>query len=233
MLTVVKTLGSTPREVGTRMIVRHNGEFFGTIGGGQLEAMAIAESLQNIKEGNPKTVKFDLCHRTGQCCGGSVEILMEVLNGGPRLYVFGAGHVGQALARTLAGTSIDVHLIDEREAWIKSERLPEGVKTHQMPWQSFVAEAPWDGHKTMAVVMTPSHATDQDIVEDILGRPFAFLGMIGSQPKWARFQQNLIKKGVAPEKLEKVKCPVGLDIGGNAPQEIAISIAAQLLKIKD
>lgn len=231
-VTVTQCTGSTPREVGAKMLVLEDAKIFGTIGGGHLEEQAIKDAVALLAEGTSKTIRYPLGAKTGQCCGGTVDLLFEVLNRGPRLYLFGAGHVGQALCRTVVGTSFTVHVVDERKEWVFSDEIPREVVRHHCEWQDFVEEAPWDAANTYVAIMTHRHDTDQAIVEDLLrrGRPVRYLGLIGSRSKWARFEQRLKLRGVTDAALQSVRCPVGLPIGGKAPQEVAVSIAAELLK---
>jgi xanthine dehydrogenase accessory factor len=221
LVTLVGSLGSTPREIGARMLVRADGSFEGTIGGGHL-----------LSEVSPpaQVIKYPLGAKTGQCCGGVVELMFEALNAGPRLYLFGAGHVGQAVCRTLAGTPFQVHVIDEREDWVRSEAIPAGTIRHHCEWDEFAREAPWHRERTYVAVMTHRHDLDQAIIEDVVKRDARYIGLIGSRSKWARFRQRLGLKGVSDEALERVRCPIGLPIGGKAPQEVAISLASELLQ---
>lgn len=230
-VTVTQCTGSTPREPGAKMLVLANGEFFGTIGGGHLEELALADAKKCLEEGVSQSIRYPLGAKTGQCCGGAVELFFESINTGPRLYLFGAGHVGQAVCKTLAGTPFAVHVIDEREEWINSRELPAGVIRHNCEWDDFVKDAQWSADNTYVAVMTHRHDTDQDIVEALVDRPTKYLGLIGSNSKWERFKQRLTARGMSVERLERVRCPLGLDIGGKAPQEVAISLAAQLLKV--
>lgn len=226
--TVVKTVGSTPREIGAKMVILSEREFVGTVGGGQLELLVLAEAIKALGQKRTRLLHYDLCPRTGQCCGGQVEVLLEVVNVNAQLYIFGSGHVGLALARTMSGTSFEVTVIDDRAEWL-AQLSPE-TQRYQGSWQNFVSSgARWNQDESYVVIMTPSHAMDEELVEYFLDKPVAFLGLIGSRPKWARFQQNLKAKGFTD--FTKVQCPVGLDLGeSKAPQEIAISISAQLLK---
>ncbi len=239
MATIVKTIGSTPRKPGARMMIVSESEFVGTIGGGQLELLVLAESMRLLKFGGTKILCYDLCPRTGQCCGGKVEVFLEVLNDQPHLVIFGAGHVGQALAQTMAGTTFGVHLVDDREDWIHRNDHKNGtdplerIEKHQTSWHSFASEWNWDQERSYVVIMTPSHSMDEEIVEFFLKVPVAYLGLIGSRPKWAKFQQNLMNKGVERDLFQRVTSPIGLALGGgDAPKEIAISVAAQLLQIQ-
>ena len=229
MATVIRCEGSTPREPGARMFVLEDGTIRGTIGGGQLEARACADALAALASGEPRSVIYPLCSRTGQCCGGRVEMWFEPVNCGPSLYVFGAGHVGQAVARVLAGTPFRVAVVDEREEWLNAPGLPAGVRRFK-DWRACVEGVRWSAEQSYAVVMTHSHDLDLEIVRRLLDEETRYLGLIGSRTKWNRFQEKLRYLGVEEWEWEKVNCPIGLPIGGKSPQEVAISLSAQLLK---
>lgn len=234
LVTVTRCTGSTPRETGAKMLVLPSGKFQGTIGGGHLEELALRDAAKAIEQNLSQTIQYPLGAKTGQCCGGVVELLIEVMNAGPHLYLFGAGHVGQAVSQTLRGTPFTVHLIDEREEWVMSQALSEEVVRHHAEWDDFVDGANWDASKTYVAVMTHRHDLDQDIIEFMIGAKapdVRYVGLIGSRAKWERFKQRLTLKGLSEEQLARVKCPIGLDVGGKAPQEVAISVAGELLKI--
>lgn len=232
LVTVVRCQGSTPAAPGAKMIVLAQGQepsFFGTIGGGHLEQLALADAQACLASGEAKTFRYPLGATAGQCCGGVVETFVDVLHVGPRLYVFGAGHVAQALCRVLAGTPFAIHAVDEREDW--SGALPAEVRRHTTPWDVFAGESEWSAERTYVAIMTHRHDTDEAIVADVVKRPARYLGLIGSPTKWRRFRDRLESRGLAKEALDRVKCPIGLDVGGKSPQEVAISIAAELLGV--
>jgi xanthine dehydrogenase accessory factor len=229
LVTVVRSSGSTPRDLGARMLVFQDGRISGTIGGGNLEFQAIKDSLECLRSGDARVVQYPLGAKTGQCCGGVVDLMIEPLNTGPRLYLFGAGHVAQAICRTFAGTPFSVYLIDDRAEWLEAEGLPAETVRFRGDWDEFSDQARWDSDKTYAVVMTHRHDLDQEIIEGLLAKPCRYLGLIGSRAKWLRFRQRLVAKGIEEARLEKVVSPIGLKLGGKSPQEIAISVAAQLL----
>lgn len=157
-----------------------------------------------------------------------MELYMELVNNNPRLYLFGAGHIGQSLCRVLDGTPFRIHLIDEREEWINAPGIPGSVIRHQTRWNDFIENAVWCDKLTYVTVVTYSGTVDQQVLEEVLPHPARFVGMIGSKGKWAGVQKNLEGKGLD---LARVKCPVGHNNGGGSPQEIAISIASQLLAV--
>jgi len=226
--TVVETKGSVPRGAGAKIIVTRDA-FFGTVGGGQLEARVIEDAHAAMARAEDARVPYPLCFKTGQCCGGSVEVLFEVLGLGPELYIFGAGHVGQALARTLHGTPFAVHLVDARPEWLNHPELPKAVHRHGGDWRAFLAAARWSRTQTYAVVMTHEHSLDEEIVAELVVQPARYLGLIGSDTKWQRFVQRLRARGLEQDLIDRVVCPVGAPSGGKAPQEIAINLAADLL----
>ncbi|MBI4404307.1 MAG: xanthine dehydrogenase accessory protein XdhC [Deltaproteobacteria bacterium] len=230
LVTIVRCVGSTPRDLGTRMIVRADGGILGTIGGGNLEQMVIRDALDCIQKGITHVVRYPLACRTKQCCGGSVEVLMEAMNIHPVLYIFGAGHVGSRLAEIMLGTPFEVHLIDERKDWLRSQTLPTEIITHTGTLAENEKKILWDKQRTFIVVMTHDHQLDEQIIESIFAHKTAYIGLIGSESKWATFEERLSERGTPAEKLKNVRCPVGLDIGGKSPSEIAISIAAELIK---
>jgi xanthine dehydrogenase accessory factor len=231
LVTVVRCAGSTPAAPGAKMVVLGDGAFFGTIGGGHLEQIAIGDARACLAAGESKMFRYPLGATAGQCCGGVVETFVEVLDAGPHLYLFGAGHVGQAVCRVLAGTPFVVHAIDERDEWLGAEGLPGEVRRHAVAWDAFVAGAVWSAERTYVAIMTHRHDTDEAIVGDVVRRPARYLGLIGSETKWRRFRERLEARGVPREALDRVKCPIGLDVGGKSPQEVAVSIAAELLSV--
>ncbi|MBI3558233.1 MAG: xanthine dehydrogenase accessory protein XdhC [Deltaproteobacteria bacterium] len=231
IVTVTQCTGSAPRDAGAKMLVLENGKFYGSIGGGHLEDIALKDAVQSIEGGKTRTIRYPLGAKTGQCCAGVVELLFEVVNTGPQLYVFGAGHVGRAVCRTFAGTPFGVHVIDERKEWIESELLPEEVVRHRCEWDDFIEEASWDSERTFVAVMTHRHDVDQAIIEAVIKRPAKYIGLIGSTSKWTRFQQRMTAKGIGDAGLARVHCPLGVDTGGKAPQEVAISLAAEALQV--
>jgi len=227
LVTVVRCTGSTPAAPGAKMVVLSDGTFVGTVGGGHLEQLVIRDAVACLAAGEGKTFRYPLGAAAGQCCGGVVETFVDVLGTGPQLYLFGAGHVAQALCRVLAGTPFVVHAVDERDDWMGV--LPDGVRRHAVPWDVFAREAAWSAERTYVAIMTHRHDVDEAIVADVVARPARYLGLIGSTTKWRRFRDRLEARGVAPAALDRVRCPIGLDIGGKTPAEVAVSIAAELL----
>ncbi len=230
LVTVIRTNGSAPRESGAKMIVLADGRIHGTIGGGQMEHQAIRDAVSCLEKGTGGSFEYPLTVTTGQCCGGSMELLMEVLNLNPQLYIYGAGHVGQALCRVLSNTAFVTHLVDARPEWIDSPEVPDHVVRHSCSWDAFNESALWNTERVYAAIMTPDHAEDFEILADLLKRPLRYVGLIGSDAKWLQFQRSLREMGFEPAQLNSVHCPIGTPNTGKAPAEIAISVAAEILR---
>ena len=230
LVSVCQVGGSAPREVGAKMLVFADGTFEGTIGGGNLEHLAIDDAQTSLLNTGSRQVRYPLAAKTGQCCGGYVDLLFEVLNQGPQLHVFGAGHVGQAVAAVVSDTAFRVNLVDARQEWLNKAESLRSVKCHCMSWQHYLESnhvKPGD----YALVMTHSHKDDQEIIARLLQKPCRYIGLIGSRGKWQRFQQRLKLDGFSESQLSQVHCPIGIPTGGKAPKEIAVSVAAEILSL--
>lgn len=234
MVVVTDVQGSGPRESGARMIVAGGELVYGTVGGGNLEHQAIAHASELLKLGTPRSesVAYPLGEKVGQCCGGQVTLFFETFPWTRRkVAIFGAGHVGQALAGLHGYLQADVVLIDGREEDEIRPPLPA-----KRPWTLVCVdhpEAELDGlsDDTLVVVMTHNHALDLEIVAKAIPRRFAYLGLIGSERKWERFRKRLAQRGFTDEEIARVTCPIGLSKHSKEPTAIAISAAAQLLDV--
>jgi xanthine dehydrogenase accessory factor len=225
---IIASDGSTPRKVGTKMVVLPNGEIAGTIGGGMLEAQVIEDAKRSITENAPGRFSYPLDAAAGQCCGGKVEVFIDVIGNSVPLYIFGAGHVGCALAHILEGTPFAPHLIDEREN-VPSQVIPENAVLHRAGWKDFVDKNKVEGK--YAAVMTHDHEHDLEIIDYLCQRKWKYLGLMGSTTKWGQFKVQLKKAGRSEEEIASVRCPIGNKKLGSSPQEIAISISSELLEI--
>lgn len=229
---IVHTKGSTPRSVGAKMIVHEDGRIVGTIGGGNLEKEVIHNARIAITEKRPKLSKHDLLHQHNMCCGGSVEIYIEPIQKMKRLYIFGAGHTGHALARQAVQMDFDIYLIDDRKEYLDEINI-DGVNKMMMDYQKALPALPFDDD-TFVTIMTYDHAFDRDILSYCVNQPHAYLGMIGSQRKIEITKKKFIEAKVASKKaLEKVDMPMGMEIDAETPEEIAVSILAKLIEVKN
>ena len=238
LVVVTDVKGSVPREAGARMIVADGELAYGTIGGGNLELLALEHAAQLLAEGAPRSesVRYPLSEKVGQCCGGEVALFFECFPWTRRrVFVFGAGHVAQALGGLAPWLQADVTLIDGRE---EEEIRPPLPPRAERPYELVCIDAP-EGEvdalpaDALVVVMTHSHALDLAVVERALRRraPFPYLGLIGSQRKWARFRKRLMAKGFSEDLIARVTCPIGASKTSKDPRAIAVSAAAELLEV--
>jgi len=245
--TIVDTQGSVPADVGAKMLVTADGAYFGTVGGGKIEARVIQESKTMLEaaglsgksgkeDATAKFFEWSLNRDIGMTCGGSMRVYLEAFNHRAwNITVFGAGHVGNALICLLEKLDCRITCIDSRVEWL--DKLPDSPKLRRVlmtEMKEFVPEIPSD---SFVLLMTMGHSSDKPILLEILSRwskvKFPYLGVIGSDAKAARLRKDISEAGL-PEELSKVFfCPIGLPLGSNHPQEIAVSIAAQLLQVRD
>ena len=232
LVTITKIIGSAPCNLGSRMIVQNNKDIYGTIGGGKLEFEIIEAALKAIKKNKVVELSYTLGPKFEQCCGGKVELIIEPMNQSPELFLFGAGHIGVEIAKLLINTPFQVHLIDSRKNWFNTIKLDAEITTCTVKtedFKTFKDVVKW-GNNCYVLVMTHNHAIDLDIIAMSISENTKYLGLIGSKPKYARFNKILIDELNIKEGMQHVICPVGLGIGGNTPKEIAIDVVAQLLQ---
>ena len=228
--TVVRTSGSTPRKAGAKMLVRADGSAVGSIGGGRIEHEVIAVAVRAVREGGTRLVKAHLVRDLAMCCGGEMEVLVDPLSQPERVVVCGGGHIAAALAPVLSRVGFDVLVCDELEGFATRERFAEPVRLADS-FEPGDWGVPLD-ERTSVVIATRDHALDQRIVEALVDRPLAYLGCIGSRGKLARFRKRLEAKGVAAGAIARVHGPIGLPIGAETPDEIALSVAAELVQLR-
>lgn len=229
---IVQTKGSTPRKVGAKMIVKEDGGIIGTIGGGNLEKKVIENAIQQIKINESKLFKHDLLHQHNMCCGGTVEVYIEPIQKMNKLYIFGAGHTGNALAKHAIDMDFETYVIDDRAAYLDDINI-EGINKLNLDYKKVLPTLPFDD-KTYIVIMTYEHSHDRDILSYCIKQPYAYLGMIGSERKVKLTKKMFTEGKLATEKeLKKIDMPMGININAEGPEEIAVSILAKLIDVKN
>jgi len=218
------------------MLVTSQGRFFGTVGGGKIEKKAIDEALQLLTEETQQKTRFvqwSLNKDVGMTCGGVMKLYFEAYNVERwKIVVFGAGHVANALIQVLLPLDCRIRCIDPREEWLA--RLPESPKLVKILSNDMPAEVKRIPEGAFVLLMTMGHTTDKPILLEILRtRKFPYLGVIGSNAKAKRLKQDVAEAGLPPEMQKAFYCPIGIEVGSNHPQEIAVSITAQLLQQRD
>ena len=236
VVTVIRTKGSAPSEAGSKMLVEQRGKIHGTIGGGSVENIIIKEALDTLNNGRPRIVKHDLSDEegkdTGMICGGEMEFFIEPLISADKLYIFGAGHIGFHLARMAELLGFSFAVIDDRQEFANSERFPNAAEVLNGDFVE-TAENLNLTEADYIVIITRNHDLDYEILNKVLPKPSYYLGLIGSKSKKQEIFARLKDiDGFTENEINKIHCPIGLDIGSETPEEIALSIMAEIIKEK-
>jgi xanthine dehydrogenase accessory factor len=227
LATVVKAEGSVPRQPGAKMLIGSD-ESVGTVGGGALELAVTDAAREVLRADEPRLLAYNLKPDLGMSCGGFAEVFIEPLFPTQRLYVFGAGHIGKALCPLAVNIGFSVTIIDERRDMANQARFPQATALIHSFDPNRWAELLFD-ERTYCVVVTPSHKPDGEIVRALLERPCRYIGMIGSKNKRRSTEKFLLESGITPQKIAALHTPIGVSIGAETPEEIALSIAAELV----
>jgi xanthine dehydrogenase accessory factor len=235
IITLIDTRGHAPQEVGAKALVTYSGLIHGTVGGGKVEAKAIIVAQELLTQKKSQIIKhsWNLQRDVGMSCGGEVEFIFESYHPHHwKIAVFGAGHIAQELIPLLLKMNCEVSCFDTRLEWLSKFTPHKNLKIFHSPeYTSHIGEIDPDA---FCVVMTQGHTTDLPVLKTILNS-FSppYIGVIGSEVKSIKIRNELKTFGIPADRIEKLKCPMGLAIGGNDPAEIAISISAQLLQARD
>ena len=233
LATIVEARGSTPRAKGAKMLIFSDGSIQGTIGGGDMEHRVIKEALSALEKGVPCMVRYKLKEvEPGHpgVCGGENDIFIDIMAGKKRLLIVGAGHLGQQICRLGTFLGMEVIVFDDRSEYANRERFPDA---HQIIVGDVAEElnrfpiTPW----CHVVLVTRGHELDGVALSAVIGSPARYLGMIGSHTKKAKIYAELREQGIEQELLDRVHAPIGLNIGAETPEEIAVSIMAEIISI--
>jgi len=234
LATIVHTNGSIPSYESSRMLVREDGTIAGTIGGGCVEADVWAAAKEVIQQEKPRKMTFslnnDATYDSGLICGGTLEIFVEPILPQPMLAIFGGGHVSLSLARAASLAGFGVTIADDRESFANPERFPMAAEIFTSYEESFAKLQP--NASTYIVIVTRGHKDDMRVLAWAARTPAKYVGMIGSRRKVISVYRALDKEGFSGEEFDRVHAPVGLDIGALTPEEIAVSITAELIAVR-
>lgn len=235
LATIINVRGSIPSSHAAKMLVSEDGQIFGTIGGGCVEAEVWQVAKEVMDQEKPRILTFDLNHDpqldTGLVCGGTLDIFVEPLLPRPLLYIFGAGHIGLSLCEIAQLTGFEVVVWDDREAYANRERFPKASKVVVGPLDEVSSQLS-QGESASIVIVTRGHRHDMDVLRWAVTTPAHYIGMIGSKRKVLMVYRALELEGISPEQFDRVHAPIGLDIGAQGPEEIAVSIAAELIAFR-
>lgn len=234
LATIVHTNGSIPSYESSRMLVRDDGSIAGTIGGGCVEAEVWAAAKEVIDAEQPRKMTFNLNHDAdydaGLICGGTLEVFVEPILPQPTLYIFGGGHISLAVSRIASEAGFAIAVIDDRESFANVERFPMAFEVHTSFADSFEKIHP--NSSSYLLIVTRGHKDDMRVLAWAANTDARYIGMIGSRRKVLSVYKALEREGFAAEKFQNVHAPVGLDIGALSPEEIAVSIVAELIAVR-
>jgi len=231
LATVIASSGSSPRKAGAKMLVRGDGSFLGTVGGGRVEKESVEVALEALRDETPRTLDYVLTAENGFACGGSMTVYIEPQGHRPLLVMFGAGHVGRAVSSLANGCGFRVVVVDERPDCASEALLPGADQVLCMPVQEAFARLPLVPQDHV-IIATPGHLSDFDAVRGCLATEAGFIGLLGSRRKRETLLKTLENEGFDTTQRARVITPVGLDIGAQTPEEIAVSIVGQLIAIR-
>lgn len=233
--TIVSARGSIPSFKSAKMLIRDDGSIAGTIGGGCVEAEVWQAAREVIASEKPRSMTFDLNedpkYDTGLVCGGTLEVFIEPVLPTPLVYVFGAGHVSLELYKAARNAGFDVIVADDRDLYANRERFPDAREVIAADFDKALA-ALSPSESSYIVIATRGHRDDMRVLRWAVETPARYIGMIGSKRKAITIYRELLKEGIAPELFDRVHSPVGLDIGAITPEEIAVSIMAELIALR-
>lgn len=229
---VTGTTGSTPRKAGSKMLVFQDGTIKGTVGGGSVEFQTIQEALKIISCGTPFSKSFHLEQDLKMHCGGTMEIYFEPIGCLPKLYIFGGGHIGKALAGYATGLGFRPFIFDQREGIFESWNIPD-VETRTGDLLQIIDSLQFDKN-TYIVIVTHQHEYDEKVLFACAPHEYTYIGMIGSKRKVAEISKKAVEKNIFPAgMLAKVDMPAGIPFAAETPAEIAISIIAKIIDVKN
>jgi xanthine dehydrogenase accessory factor len=235
LATIVKTSGSSPRKAGAKMIIYSDGTIYGTIGGGKFEKCVIEDSLQMLSNNAGHLFKKYSFTQTGKdaigmSCGGNAEVFMELTGNQENLVIFGGGHIGFELAELALKSNFKVTVVDDTQ---------ENLDKYNSRIKTVLAETDYSGNipelprNCFIVLVTRSHSCDKEILKQVITNGNRYIGVVGSKAKSVKLFKHLEDSGVKPELFEAIHIPIGLDIKAEGPFEIAVSIIAELIAVKN
>ncbi|HLI35339.1 MAG TPA: XdhC/CoxI family protein [Terriglobia bacterium] len=235
LATIIQVQGSVPSYETSKILVRDDGSIVGTVGGGCVEAEVWAVAQDVMREEKPRRLHFNLNNHPdydeGLVCGGSLDIFVEPILATPTLYLFGGGHVSRSVYKIAEIAGFDVIVCDDREAFANKQRFPTATETHSGPWEEIFPKLQ-PNEFSYLIIATRGHKGDLTCLRWALKTSARYIGMVGSKRKLIEFQKALEQEGLTPEELARVHSPVGLDIGSLTPEEIAVSIVAEMIAVR-
>jgi xanthine dehydrogenase accessory factor len=232
LATIIGRKGATPRKDSTKMLIYADGRQLGTIGGGSAEAEVCREAAQIFETGKPKLLTLDLSavdpEESALVCGGTMEVYVEPIFPDPTLFIFGAGHVSKAIAQAAYMIGFRIAVVDDRPKYANKVRFPNASAFYIDDWDSSLKKIPVN-KTSYLFIATRSHQYDLICLRFAVQSQAKYIGMLGSNKKNKALIEILEKEGIDSSRFDRISIPVGLDIGSETPEEIAVSIAAELI----
>lgn len=234
LCTIVREQGSVPRHAGSKMLVYPDGRFVGTVGGGEMESRVIRAAQAALRDGVTQLLSYQLANPAAGdpgVCGGEVEIFVEPIRPLPTVLIIGGGHVGRALVHLARWLGFRVALSDDRAEYCNEAWAPEAHEYWPVPVRELAEQYKFNT-ETYIVMPTRGVPLDVDALPHLLDKPHAYLGVIGSRRRWATALKRLAAAGVPPERLTNVHAPMGLELKAETPEEIALSVMAEIIMLR-
>jgi len=235
LATIVQVNGSIPSYESAKLLVREDGSIMGTVGGGCVEAEVWNAAREVIETEKPRHLNFSLgqeaAYDTGLICGGQLNIFVEPVIPQPRAFIFGGGHVSKSISKVATLAGFLTTIVDDREAFANRERFPEAEETYADEYESVFPKLPVTSTSYL-IIVTRGHRDDMRVLRWAVGTPAKYISMIGSKRKTISVIHELEKEGFQRETFERIFAPMGLEIGAESPEEIAISVVAEMIAVR-
>ncbi len=234
LATIVQANGSIPSYTSAKLLVRDDGTIAGTIGGGCVEAEVWNAAREAMDTGKPRRLNFslgeDAAYDNGLICGGQLEVFIEPIDPQPRAFIFGAGHISKSLCRVSEMIGFATTVIDNRETFANRERFPDAGEVFAEEYEDVFGKLEVNSSSYL-IIVTRGHRDDMRVLKWAVTTPARYIAMIGSKRKVIGVVRELEKEGIPAERFERVSAPMGLDIGALTPEEIAVSVAAEMIAV--
>jgi xanthine dehydrogenase accessory factor len=235
LATIVEVRGSIPSYESAKILVREDGSMIGTIGGGCVEAEVWTAAREVIETEKPKHLTFNLgqdaAYDNGLICGGQLDVFVEPVLPLPRAFIFGAGHISKSLSKVATLAGFGTVVVDNRDSFANRERFPEAIEIHAAEYEDVFPKLAIN-ETSYVIIVTRGHRDDMRVLKLALGTTARYISMIGSKRKVINVIRELEKEGMPPAVFERIHAPMGLDIGAISPEEIAISVAAEMIAVR-
>ncbi len=235
LATIVAVRGSIPSYESAKLLVRDDGSMVGTVGGGCVEAEVWNAAREVIETEKPRKMSFNLAgdalYDNGLICGGQLDVFIEPILPLQSAYIFGAGHVSLSLAKVASLAGFRTVVVDNREQFANRERFPEADEVYAEEFEDVFPKLPAN-ESSYLIIVTRGHKDDMRVLRWAVGTPARYIGMIGSKRKAIEVLRALEKEGLPREQLERVHSPMGLEIGAISPEEIAVSVVAEMIAVR-